>query len=173
MGFLPKEAIDHHKVARTEGGGVARLKSVVAPFPPQLKQAMYAAAEKGLIKRGTWDGCAFNAAGAHVGENVSAISTAARAFGVDETIVQRFITAWDGMVGTDERCTGLLKAALLNVGLTEDMTIPSRVKRVIRGYAYKSLETQFHEELANVESIADLPGMDEAKSDAIQVLLNA
>lgn len=169
MGFLPDEAIQHHRAARTNNP----LRSAVAAFPPQLKQAMYAAAEKGLIRRGTWDGCAFNAAGEHEGKHVHSIATAAHAFDVDSEIVQRFISAWDAMRGTDQRCTGLLKAALLEAGLTEGMTIPDRVKKIVRGYAYKSLETQFHEELANVESIADLPGMDNVKADAVQVLLNA
>lgn len=173
MGFLPKEAVEHHKSTNSMGGGVARLRSVVAPFPPQLKQAMYAAAEKGLIRRRTWDGCAFNAAGTQVGKHVSAVSHAADAFDVPSEVVSRFISTWDGLYGTDERCTGLLKAALLDVGLTEGYTVSERVKKIVRGYAYKSLETQFHEELANVESISDLPGMDLVKADAVQVLLNA
>lgn len=172
MGFLPQEAVQHHRNTRRGGGNT--LTSVVAPFPPALKQAMYAAAEKGLIARRTWNGCAFNAAGSVVGnDGISSYAAAARQFDVPEEVVQRFIATWDGMHGSDERCTGLLKAALLEVGLTEGMTIPQRVTKVIRGYAYKSLETQFHEELANVESIADLPGMTEAKADAVQVLLNA
>lgn len=170
MGFLPPDAVQHHKTARSGGTG---LRSVVAPFPPQLKQAMYAAAEKRLIARRTWDGCAFNAAGSEVGQRVTSFHAAATAFDVPQEVVERFINVWDSMQGSDQRCTGLLKAALLDAGLTKGMTIPDRVKKIVRGYAYKSLETQFHEELANVNSIADLPGMDNIKADAVQVLLNA
>lgn len=173
MSFLPKEAIDHHKSVSSYGGNP--LRSVVAPFPPQLKQAMYAAAEKDLIARRTWNGCAFNAAGevAGAGSSITSFGAAARLFDVPQAVVERFIRVWDNMKGSDQRCTGLLKAALLEAGLTEGMTVPERVKKIVRGYAYKSLETQFHEELANVESIADLPGMDQEKADAVQVLLNA
>lgn len=169
MGFLPDGAVEHHR-SMTTGGNP--LTNVVRGFNPGLKQAMYAAAEKGLIKRGTWDGCAFNAAGETVGQPVASFTSAARAFNVPEALVERFVRVWDGMKGSDQRCTGLLKAALLDVGLTEELTVPARVKRIVRGYAYKSLETKFHEQLAEVESIADLPGMDNVKADAVQVLLN-
>lgn len=173
MGFLPAEALQHSRDTYYQKGNNA-LIAAVRPFPPQLKQAMYAAAEKRLIKRGTWDGCAFNAAAIDAkGLDVSSFNQAASAFDVPVAIVERFIQTWDALGGTDERCTGLLKAALLDVGLTEELSVPERVKKIVRGYAYKSLETQFHEELANVDSIADLPGMDNVKADAVQILLNA
>ena len=125
MGFLPQEAVDHHKSVYASQNS---LRSVVAPFPPQLKQAMYAAADRGLIKRGTWDGCAFNAAGEQINKHVTASTHAARAFGVSTSVVDRFIRTWDSMKGSDVRCTGLLKSALLDVGLATPMTIPGRVE---------------------------------------------
>ena len=44
------------------------LQQIIEEFPSGLKQAMFAAASRDTIRRGTWNGCAMNAAGFQVGK---------------------------------------------------------------------------------------------------------
>jgi hypothetical protein len=134
----------------------------------KAKKAMYAASQKGLIKRGTWDGCAFNAAGGIMGEgdSVASFGRAAEIFDMPISSVQAFITVWDGIGGSDEHANRLLVEALTETGLA----VPpgqTRGKRIIRGYAYKSEATKFQEQLESGELTVDMiPGC----SEAIQLL---
>lgn len=149
------------------------LVSVVRPLPPTARQAMFAAAEKDLIMRKTWDGCAWNAAAQEAaGVNARSFEAAADVFGCSPHQVESFIRVWDSLKGTDESCTKLLKEAIEQVGLNTEVGVNKAV-RVIRGYAYKSLDTQFKEELAQVENIADLPGMSEELIEKTLCTLNS
>ena len=153
-------------------GSTNPLVPVVRPLPVRARQAMYAAAEKDLIARKTWNGCAWNAAGKIAGVNhVSSYEAAANVFECDVALVERFISKWDGLKGSDARCTALLKAAIEEVGITSN--VPTGLVKSIRGYAYKSADTQFREQLADITSLTDIPGFDVELVDGVQVLLNA
>jgi hypothetical protein len=71
------------------------LVAVIEPMPQRAKEAMYGATRRRMIRRGTWNGCAWNQAGAQVGKSVSSTTAAAQVFGCDASIVSRFISVWD------------------------------------------------------------------------------
>lgn len=100
----------------------ADLAKAVSALNVQTKQAMYAAATKRSIKRGTWSGCAFNAAGHEVGQQVSMTGKASEVFGLPEHVVSRFIMAWDRTVNnmTEEQANELLKQLLTDSNLHTD-----------------------------------------------------
>lgn len=138
------------------GGSGGTLETIVRQLNPAAKQAMYGAANKGLIRRGTWNGCAFNAGGAEIGnKNVDSYFAAAKAFDLDQRIVRKFIAIWDGLHGTDESCTERLKAAILDAGL---FTEPGETKgrRVLRQTIYRSQETMLREKFEEQVSMLDL-----------------
>lgn len=93
------------------------LVPVVRLLTPKGKQAMYAATNSEVLRRRTWDGCAFNQAGTMVGEKVSNRRRAAKAFDTSPHVVARFIAVWDELPGSDATCTALLRDAILEVGL--------------------------------------------------------
>lgn len=158
MSFFPDGVIEHGKTSVLRSNP---LVSVVRDLPPNAKKAMYAAAEKGLIARRTWNGCAWNAASkiATSGRvSANSYTSAADVFGCSPEVVQRFISVWDNLSGTDKRCTALLKDAIDQSGISTEENLNKAVK-VLRGFAYKSLDTQFKEQLADVENITDIPGM--------------
>jgi len=101
------------------------LVPVVRPLTYRSRQAMYAAANAGRLKRRTWNGCAFNGAGTQVGELVRSPGDAAFVFGTTPPVVRRFIRVWDGLRGSDQHCTQLLREALEEVGLVPGASEPS------------------------------------------------
>lgn len=138
------------------------LVGVIRPLNPKSKCAMFAAARAGTIARRTWDGCAWNAAGREEGltgeKNITDSLAASKAFGVDATLVDRFISVWDGLAGSDEYCTRLLIEAIEEVGLFSEPNI-SRTTRIVREFAYKSQATEFKEQLESGELTVDqIPG---------------
>lgn len=156
MTFFPDGVIEHGRKSVLRSNP---LVSVVRDLPPNAKKAMYAAAEKGLIKRRTWNGCAWNKAAEMVGhKNVKDSTLAASVFGCSSAKVSNFISVWDNLPGTDARCTALLKDAIDQSGISTEENMNKAVK-VLRGFAYKSLDTQFKEQLADVDNITDIPGM--------------
>jgi hypothetical protein len=128
------------------------LEGVVNQLPPNVKQAMYAAANRGLIKRGTWAGCAFNAAADGA---VQGFEAAASFFDCPVNLVYDFVRVWDRVYGTDEEATIKLKDALLKAGL---FAVPgeSRGRRVMRETVWKSQETRMREEFEAIVSGLDL-----------------
>ena len=130
------------------------LFDVIKDFSPSLKQAMYAAANKGIIHRGTWNHCALNAAGKELEiAGISSIKAAAEAFGVSPAIATKFINIWDARSGTDEQCTEYLKEQILAVGLfTEAGTVLPKIirKRVFVG-AEKIQMEEFEKAMENDE----------------------
>lgn len=74
------------------------LMSAVYSLNAKAKQAFFGAARRhGILTRGTWNGCAFNAGSLEIGSiGVGTTPDAAKAFGVTEYTVHKFITAWDG-----------------------------------------------------------------------------
>src|SRR5437588_7861931 len=81
------------------------LVPVIRPLGPKGKQALYAAANSGALNRRTWQGCAFNRAGELMGESVQSRRQAAQLFDTSPAIVSRFISVWDQLPGSNDRCT--------------------------------------------------------------------
>jgi len=136
------------------------FEGIVQMLPPNVKQAMYAAANRGIIRRGTWNGCAFNAGSIEIAngrEDCLAVSTvsAAKFFGISEDLVQRFITRWDSLQGTDTQCTEQLKAAILEAGLFSDPDEP-KGRRIMRQTVWKSEETRLREKFEELVEGLDL-----------------
>lgn len=144
---------------------VNSLTDAVKLLSPKAKQQMFAAASHGLIKRGTWDGCAFNAAGKnlfqeHVKDglydsqagSVSDFGIAAQIFEMPMTDVRSFIHCWDNLPGEDEEVTAQLREAIEKVGLfTEpgEFRVKTFVKRI-----FTSEEEKMKQEFDKV--VADL-----------------
>ena len=93
------------------------LVPVVRPFPASGRRALYAAANSGLLRRGSWNGCALNRAGVEVGLPVRSRGEAAYALGASPDAVRGFLEVWDRLWGSNRRCTQLLRDALEHVGL--------------------------------------------------------
>lgn len=180
MGFFPENVREHYS---KQGSGLSRysspyshrraLEEIVEEFPPNLKQAMFAATRSGGIKAGTWDDCAFNRAGIQsAGVNIQSVSTAARVFGISTELVTRFITKWDSMGGIgDDRRTEILADALLSAGLTtpawEPLNGPRSKRTILSGRVFKGSQTKFIEQLDKVNTLADLPGFSQMHEQAI------
>jgi hypothetical protein len=151
------------------GSVPSSLDSVVGKLNPAAKQAMYAAANKGLIARKTWDGCAFNAGGLEVGKNVSSYLAASQAFGLDQQVVENFIYCWDGLPGSDYEATEALKEAILKAGLFTEPN-ESKGRRILRETVYKSFETKQREAFESL--VADLD-MDDVDHELVQDIHSA
>ena len=138
-------------------GGLSPLESAVYQLNPQAKQAMYAAAQKSIINKGTWNGCAFNAAGKENGDYITSTTYAAEVFGLDESAVAIFINAWDS--GSED--TEALKEILVRVGLYTEAGSPKPKRVMFRKYT--SWETRMKEELdINIEQDILPEGTEEA-----------
>ena len=96
------------------------LVEVVRPLPAKGRRALYAAANAGELRRGTWEGCAFNRAGDAVGLPVRSRGEAAYALGTSPEVVREFVDVWDRLWGSNRRCTMLLRDALEHVGLFDE-----------------------------------------------------
>lgn len=134
---------------------VTTLEEAVSKLNPAAKQAMYGAANKGLIRRGTWDGCAFNAGGKEVGKPVHSFQAAAMAFKLPVEIVHKFIMIWDRISGSDESATEKLKAAILKAGLFTEPN-ESAGRRILRETVYKSYETRMKEQFDSIVEGLDI-----------------
>lgn len=140
--------------------GNSFFEGIVQQLPPNVKQAMYAAANRGLIKRATWNGCAFNAGSLEVATEKDeclavSISSAAQFFGISTDLVIKFINTWDQLPGSDEECTDRLKKAILDAGLFAEPN-ESRGKRVLRTTVWKSEETRMREKFEAMVEDLDL-----------------
>lgn len=147
------------------------LEGVVRKLSPKAKQAMYAAADKQLIARGTWDGCAFNAGSLEIADQgVHSFASAAELFEMKASDVQNFIQVWDQTQGSDEQATERLREAILKAGL---FTEPGEKKaaRVLRETVYKSQEERMKEEFDSLVSSLDVDCVDEMNEEQ-QALLN-
>ncbi len=96
------------------------LVPVVRQFPAHGRRALYAAANAGSLRRGSWEGCALNRAGAAVGLNVRSRGEAAYAFGITPETARQFVEVWDRLWGSNRRCTQMLREAIEQAGLFED-----------------------------------------------------
>ncbi len=147
------------------------LEGVISKLKPETKQAMYAAAQKGLILRGTWDGCAFNKAGIEVGAAIRSVETAARVFNESPSDVHRFIEVWDSLTGGNEKANRELISNLEAVGLfskPEDF----RKIRVLRERVWTSEETKMQEEFAALVDGLDIESVN-LSNEEFEVIENA
>lgn len=94
------------------------LRQAVAYLNPMAKKMIANAASRGILRRGTWAGCAFNEAGRVMGcSTVTSVSSAARVFGLPPIVIANFIGAWDTLRCTNEQATGLVVEILDSVGV--------------------------------------------------------
>jgi hypothetical protein len=102
------------------------LVPVVQALPARGRRALYAAANGGQLRRGTWNGCAFNRAGDVLGTPVRSRGEAALALGTTPDVIRRFLEVWDRLWGSNRYCTALLRDALEHAGLfdEDDVDIP-------------------------------------------------
>lgn len=136
------------------------LCDTIENFPSKLKQAMFAAASRGVIKRGTWNGCAFNAAGMEVGHGkaVNSFEKAARTFGVTTASVEQFIGIWDSMKGTDEDCTQTLRTCIEKAGLFIEPG--QKAPRIIRVKVYEDQQKKMREQFDTLMEANMIEGAD-------------
>lgn len=135
-------------------------------FPLRLKKAMFAAASHQMIRRGTWDGCAYNAAGMIIDQHVKSLGSAAKAFKIPESMVSRFIEEWDLLPGTTEEANLALREALEKADLFNE---PSRVKRVVRRRVFTSQATKDKEAFEEMVKDLDFSESSELVEDTLQV----
>jgi hypothetical protein len=105
---------------------VEAMTAVIRQFEPHTRQALYAAANRGSLRRRSWDGCALNRAAEELGSCVTNKGEASRALGVPVDVVAKFLLVWDGLRGSDAACTALLRDAILAAGLFEDLPQDAR-----------------------------------------------
>ena len=96
------------------------LVPVVQALPARGRRALYAAANGGQLRRGTWNGCAFNRAGDMLGTPVRSRGEAALALGTTPDVIRRFLEVWDRLWGSNRYCTAMLRDALEYAGLFDD-----------------------------------------------------
>lgn len=146
---------------------ISPLERTVYKLSPKAKQAMYAAGRKQILRKGTWAGCAFNAAGCEIGKYINNFTKAAQVFEMNESDVERFIQIWD----TCNQSTSDLISILLNVGLYSEPCEPpkSRPNRV-EFHKFTSWETRMMEELdLNIEQDILSEGTEEAAKILVRV----
>lgn len=171
MSFFPPEALSHHRKHNPNS-----LDNIIVQFPIKLKKALYAVAEKGDIKARTWNGCALNQAGLEYNKTVHASQQAARAFNISETLVNRFIRRWDSFLMSSPNRAKLLKETLIRIGITvppEQYSTRSEGTVVFDFTPFKSLQTRFIEELDDVKTINDIPGMSFSEISAASTMFFA
>ncbi len=95
------------------------LVSVVRALPAESRRALYGAANRGPLQRGTWNGCAVNRAGEMLGMPARSRAEAAVALGTTGEVIDRFLEVWDGLSGSNRNCTAILREALERAGLLD------------------------------------------------------
>lgn len=155
------------------------LESAVRCLSPGAKQAFYSAAmRKGILRKRTWNGCAYNAGGKEIlsGSNIQSVQEAAKIFQCSPYTVSKFIRAWDSHPGSDEHSTKILLELLEKVGIFSDPDKP-RVVRVYRNIIVEGTVTdevllkQFQDEVANLDNIIE--GWAEAHNLLFKEAVNA
>lgn len=96
------------------------LVDAVRAFPEPAREALYAAATSGRLRRGTWHGCPLNRAGVELGVPVRSRGEAAYALGVSPETARTFVQAWDRLWGSNRRRARLLRDALVRVEQSVD-----------------------------------------------------
>lgn len=120
---------------------------------PSAKQAVLGALSKfGTFRKGTWDGCVFNAAGKIVcDENIDSTGAAAELFDMERAEVQAFIKKWDRMSGSDEESTRKFREVL-----TADPEALSGMRRDISVTVHESDSTKTQREFDAMVADLDL-----------------
>lgn len=135
------------------------LQDIVADFPSGLKQAMYAAANKGSLKRGTWNNCAFDAAANNTLRQAgNPLYKAAEMFKVSPAMVSTFINHWDRMVGSDEECTQKLRDAIEQAGLFSEPG--QKPPRIIKMKVYEDQQKKLREQFDSLMEANMIEGTD-------------
>lgn len=152
------------------------LERAVAMLPARVKQAFYGAAMRhGVIRRGTWNGCAFNQGAKEVevlgvmarASGVTSTPASMEVFGVSKYLVNNFITHWDSSpYPNDKEATKALVGMLEKIGLYTDPDQPK--VRIITHVVFEGnmtdeeLMAEFRKELENPEfSFPELNAVEE------------
>jgi hypothetical protein len=137
-----------------------KLEEIIEEFPSGLKQAMFAAASHGIIKRHTWNGCALNAAGIEVGspKEVRSFLTAAKAFNITASQAKLFVAFWDAMPGSDEHCTNFLRETIEKVGLFSEPG--QKPPRILKKKVYESQQTQLRNQFETLMAANQVPDVE-------------
>lgn len=152
-----------------KGNGPASLRQSIERLTPKAKQAFFAAASHTVIRRGTWNGCAFNAGGIEVGDQtISSSKRAAELFEMETKDVNSFIRYWDSSkYGTDEKATQALRTMIEEVGLFSE---PVGNKKFAGGtfvkVVHESDETKMRQEFDKMVSDLDDPEVDSEFKEA-------
>lgn len=152
-----------------KGSEPASLRQSIETLTPKAKQAFFAAASHKVIRRGTWDGCAFNAGGIEVGDGtVSSIKTAAITFEMEPQEVRSFIQYWDrSNYSSDEEATQALRTMIEEVGLFSE---PVGKKKFAGGTFVKTIhesdETKMRKEFDRMVSDLSDPEVDSEFKEA-------
>ena len=109
------------------------LVPVVQALPARGRRALYAAANGGQLRRGTWNGCAFNRAGDVLGTPVRSRGEAALALGTTPDVIRRFLEVWDRLWGSNRYCTALLRDALEHAGLFDENDVDTPEQLALSG----------------------------------------
>ena len=156
MGFYPEQALAEGLFRKHNP-----MRYVVGKLSDSAKKAMYAAASRGMIARGTWNGCAFNKAGIEHRQAITNTQAAADLFNMRETDVSRFISTWDALDCDDVQANRYLIEAI-EESFQQPQAAAVKGRRVIRGYAFKSEATKWGEQLESGELTVDMiPGCHE------------
>jgi hypothetical protein len=99
------------------------LVPVVRPFSPKGKQSIYAAVNRGALKRRSTDGGRSNGNAKEPG-HASCDRRAAKIFDSTPELMSRFDAVWNRLAGSDERCAMLLRDAIVTVGLFTEADHP-------------------------------------------------
>jgi hypothetical protein len=125
------------------------LQAVTKALPENVQAAFLIAAKKGTIKQGTWDGCAFNAAGQVVDPtgNVNSFSKAAALFKCDPNLVSKFIGVWDThhSVANSTPTLDLIKCLTSEKSFIDPEAKKREMTIVVYASTLKALSTAFDE----------------------------
>lgn len=125
---------EHFRITGLNFSGVGdfSLEAAVTMLPARVKQAFYGAAmRQGVLRRSTWNGCAFNAGSMEIQENNNgllaySIESSAKMFNISSALVKRFISAWDhSKYPNDREATQALVEMLERIGIFTDPDMPT------------------------------------------------
>jgi hypothetical protein len=122
--------------AATQQAAIGELGTIVSGFDYSTRQALYAAACSGTLRRRTWNGCALNRAGQVLGAVVDSSPGATAVFHLPPKSVAAFVETWDSLRGSDSKCTEILREVIVTAGL-----FPERPKTVAEASNAADVET--------------------------------
>lgn len=115
-----------------------QLREAVRWLSLSARRAMLGAARTQTMRCGSWQGCAFNAAGAHLRLTVASTAVAATAFGMSIRAVLMFIKIWDSLMLPPDQATKLLISCIEEIG-DQAPVAPPRATRDAHGLMFERI----------------------------------